>query len=77
MISALTGAIAMWSRGFATTESDALPVLPPSSPVTVWAPGAVGVQRLPLQEPSGAIEKAVEAVTSPSGLPYTSNPEAL
>ena len=59
------------------TVSDAVSVEPPSVPVTVWAPATVAVQTLPLQEPSGPIEKVVAPVTSPSGLPYWSRPWAL
>ena len=70
------GASARWSRAPAVTVREAVPVLPPSVPVTVCAPALVAVQTLPLQEPSGAIEKVVESVTSPSGLPYWSRPWA-
>ena len=52
------------------TCSDAVPVLPPSLPVTVCAPATVAVQVAPVQEPLGPIVNVVLAVTSPSELSY-------
>jgi len=73
-IVAEAGASTRWSSAPAVTLNDAVPVLPPSFPVTVCAPEAVAVQVAPLQEPFGPIEKLVLDVTSPSGLPDPSNP---
>ncbi len=49
-----------------------MPLLPELVPVTVCAPVAEAVQVAPVHDPSGAIEKTVLAVTSPSGLLYWS-----
>ena len=73
---ALAGLITMWSRPPAVTCSEAVPVLPLFVPVTVCAP-ADAVQVAPVQEPFGAIEKVVVAVTSPSELSYWSRPSAV
>jgi len=73
-IVAEAGASTRWSSAPAVTLNDAVPVLPPSFPVTVCAPADVAVQVAPLQEPFGPIEKLVLDVTSPSGLPDPSNP---
>ena len=67
----------MWSRLLAFTCSDAVLVLPASLPVTVCGPAAVAVQVAPVQEPFGAIEKVVRAVTSPSELLEASKPSAV
>src|SRR5919201_3566557 len=67
-IDADAGASARWSSAPAVTLSEAVAVLPPSSPVTVCAPEAVAVQTLPVHEPFGPIENVVDAVTSPSEL---------
>ena len=61
----------------AVTLNDAVPVLPPSFPVTVCAPADVAVQLAPLQEPFGPIEKLVLAVTSPSEWFEASKPSAV
>jgi len=66
-----------WSSGPTTTVREAVLVLPPSLPVTVCAPRAVAVHVLPVQEPLGAIEKVVAAVTSPRELPAASKPCAV
>ena len=42
-----------WSSGPAVTFNDAVPVLPPVLPVTVWAPAAVAVQLCPCRTRSG------------------------
>jgi len=68
LIVAEAGESARWSSGPALMLSEAVPVLPPSLPVTVCAPATVAVHVLPVQEPFGEIEKVVEAVTSPSEL---------
>jgi hypothetical protein len=62
--------------GFLTkfTLSEAVLVLPESFPVTVCAPADVAVQLAPVHDPSGAIEKVVNAVTSPSELFEASKP---
>ena len=70
------GESARWSSGPAFTVSDAVPVLPAVIPVTVCGPAVVATQVVPLQEPSGAIVKVVDAVTSPSELLYWSRPSA-
>ena len=59
------------------TCREAVPVLPPSVPVTVCAPDAEAVQIDPLQDPFGEIEKTVLEVTSPSELSYLSRPCAV
>jgi hypothetical protein len=51
--------------------------LPASVPVTVWEPAVDAVQTFPVHEPSGAIEKVVFDVTSPSELFEASKPSAL
>ena len=43
----------------AVTLSEAVPVLPPLVPVTVWAPAAEAVHVAPVHDPFGAIEKVV------------------
>ena len=58
----------MWSRAAPVTVTVAVSVAAPAWPVTVWAPAVVAVQLLPVQLPSGPIEKVVLAVTSPIGL---------
>ena len=45
-----------------------MPVAPSDEPVTVCAPAVVALQTAAAQEPSGAMVKVVEAVTSPSEL---------
>src|SRR5204862_8059580 len=62
----------MWSRLPAFTCRLAVPLPLLELPVTVCAPALVAVQKLPLQDPFGAIEKVVEAVTSASGFSYRS-----
>ena len=54
-----------------------MPLLPLFVPVTVCAPAELAVQVAPVQEPFGAIEKVVVAVTSPSELSYWSRPSAV
>ena len=61
----------------AVTCREAVPVLPLFVPVTVCAPAELAVQVAPVQEPFGAIEKVVVAVTSPSELSYWSRPSAV
>jgi hypothetical protein len=61
----------------AVTSSEAVPVLPAFLPVTVCVPAAEAVQVAPVQEPFGAIEKVVLAVTSPRELSYWSRPSAV
>ena len=57
----------------ALTVRAALPVLPASVPVTVWAPATLAVQLVPTRhEPSGLIVKVVTEVTSPRSLLKTS-----
>ena len=68
MIVAAAGESTRWSSAAAVTCSDAVPVLPASVPVTVWAPEVVAVQVAPVQEPSEPIVNVVPAVTSPSEL---------
>jgi hypothetical protein len=68
VIAADAGEMTRWSSGARLTVSDAALVLPPSLPVTVWAPAVVAVQRLPVHEPLGAIVNVVAAVTSPREL---------
>ena len=67
----------MWSSVPAVTDNEAVPDLPASLAVIVWLPPPVAEQTLPLQDPSGAIEKLVPAVTSPSELFAASKPCAL
>ena len=76
-IVALEGLMAMWSRPPPPTCKEAVPVLPPSLPVTVCAPEAVAVQVASVQDPFGPIENVVLAVTSPSELLYWSRPSAV
>ena len=54
-----------------------MPVLPLFVPVTVCAPASEAVQVAPVQDPFGAIEKVVDAVTSPSELSNASRPSAV
>jgi len=61
----------------AVTWSDAVPVLPPFVPVTVWLPAVVAVHDAPVHDPLGAIEKDVVDVTSPSEFSYWSRPSAV
>jgi hypothetical protein len=61
----------------AVTVRVAVPVAVPSVPVTMWAPAAAGVQVAPGHEPSGAMAKEVDAVTSPLSLPKASKPSAV
>ena len=51
---AVAGDSAMWSRGPAVTVRLAVPVFPPSVPVTVWAPATVALQLAPVHAPVGA-----------------------
>ena len=74
---AVAGERTRWSSAAAVTVSDAVPVLPELVPVTVCAPATVAVQALPLHDPSGAMVKVVEAVTSPSEFSYRSRPAAV
>ena len=68
----------MWSRTApAVTCREAVPVLPLFVPVTVCGPATDAVQVAPVQDPSGAIEKLVLAVTSPSELFEASKPSAV
>jgi hypothetical protein len=76
-IVAEAGASTRWSSAPAVTLNDAVPVLPPSFPVTVCAPADVAVQVAPLQEPFGPIEKLVLDVTSPSEWFEASKPSAV
>jgi len=55
---------------------EAVPVFPDFVPVTVWAPADEAVQTFALQDPFGAIENTVLAVTSPTELPKASKPSA-
>ena len=73
VITAEAGDSAKWSSAPAVTLNDAVPVLPPSLPVTVWVPASVAVQLAPVQDPFGPIENVVPAVTSPSELLYWSS----
>ena len=57
--------------------SAATPLFPESSPVTVCAPATFAVHTFPLHDPSGPIEKTVDAVTSPRALPDLSKPSAV
>src|SRR5215210_4796503 len=66
-----------WSSAPAVTVNEAVAVLPPLFPVTVCGPLVVAVQVAPVQEPFGAIENVVKAVTSPSELLAASNPSAV
>ena len=66
-----------WSSEPGVTLNDAVPVFPSAVPVTVCAPADVAVQLPPVQDPFGAIEKIVDAVTSPSELSYWSRPSAV
>ena len=59
------------------TLSEAVPVLPAFVPVTVCAPTSEAVQVAAEQDPFGAIENVVLAVTSPSGLLYWSRASAV
>ena len=77
MITAEAGDSAKWSSAPAVTFNDAVPVLPPSLPVTVWIPASVAVQLAPVQDPFGPIEKVVLDVTSPSELFEASKPSAV
>src|SRR3954462_6432177 len=61
----------------ASTVSDAVELTPLFVAVIVWLPPPVAEQTLPLQDPSGAIEKLVPAVTSPSEFPPASKPCAV
>ena len=76
-IVAEAGASTRWSGAPAVTLNDAVPVLPPSLPVTVCAPEAVAVQVATVQDPFGPIENVVLDVTSPSELSYWSRPSAV
>ena len=57
--------------------SEAVALMLPSVPVTVWAPDLVAVHVAPVHDPSGAIVNVVSAVTSPSGLFELSKPWAV
>src|SRR6266536_625299 len=74
---AVAGLMVMWSSAPAETVRLAVAVLPPSLPVTVCAPATVAVQLAPVHEPSGAMVKVVEAVTSPRLLLPASKPVAV
>ena len=63
----------MVERTRGSRVSDAVLVLPMSSPVTVCGPAVVAVHVAPRQIPSGVIENVVNGVTSPTGLPAASN----
>ena len=76
-IVAVAGVSTRWSGAPAVTLNDAVPVLPPSLPVTVCAPEAVAVQVATVQDPFGPIENVVLDVTSPSELSYWSRPSAV
>src|SRR3982751_2651544 len=71
------GATTRWSRAAAVTVNEAVPVLPASVPVTVCGPLAVAAQLAPVHVPSGATEKVVNGVTSPSEFPDASKPSAV
>ena len=77
VIVAAAGNSATWSNAAAVTVSDAVLVLPPSFPVTVWAPAVVAVHTLAVHDPSGEIENVVEPVTSPRELFAASKPWAV
>ena len=77
VMTAEAGDSAKWSSAPAVTPNDAVPVLPPSLPVTVWVPASVAVQLAPVQDPFGPIENVVPAVTSPSELLEASKPSAV
>ena len=77
VMTAEAGDSAKWSSAPAVTLNDAVPVLPPSFPVTVCTPAEVAVQLAPLHEPFGPIEKVVLAVTSPSEWFEASKPSAV
>src|SRR5205807_8177192 len=62
---ALAGLSTRWSTGAAVTVSEAVPALPPSGPVTVWAPAMVAVQLAPVQDPSGLGREPWRAGASP------------
>src|SRR5436305_7438889 len=64
----------MWSSVPAVTDNEAVPDLPASLAVIVWAPAVVAVHEAPAQEPFGAIERLDAAVTSPRELSYWSRP---
>src|SRR5207248_5006281 len=59
LIVAEAGESARWSSGPALMLSEAVPVLPPSLPVTVCAPATVAVHVLPVEEPFGVQEPFV------------------
>src|SRR4051812_9994953 len=61
----------------ASTVSDAVELTPLFVAVIVGSPPPAAEQTLPLQDPSGAIEKLVPAVTSPSEFPPASKPCAV
>src|SRR5919202_508430 len=71
------GTSARWSYGPGFTASDAVLVFPPLAPVTVCVPATDAVQVVPVQDPFGAIEKVVVAVTSPRELSYWSRASAV
>src|SRR5919201_4847400 len=71
------GERARWSSAPAVTVNEAVPVLPPSFPVTVCGPLCVAVQLEPVHVPFGVIENVVKGVTSPSEFPDASNPSAV
>ena len=77
VIVAAAGNSATWSNAAAVTVSDAVLVLPPSFPVTVWAPAVVAVHILAVHDPSGEIANVVTAVTSPRELFAASKPWAV
>jgi hypothetical protein len=77
VIVAEAGLIVMWSSAPALTVRLAVAIFPLSLPVTVWLPATVAVQEAPVQEPSGAIENVVEAVTLPRLLLKLSKPCAV
>src|SRR6476659_3392411 len=76
-IVAEAGASTRWSGAPGLTLNDAVPVLPPALPVTVWAPEGVAVQVASVQDPFGPIENVVLPVTSPSELFEASKPSAV
>src|SRR5437763_1714806 len=73
----VAGERTMWSSVPAVTDNDAVPDLPASLAVIVWAPAVVAVHEAPAQEPFGAIERLDAAVTSPRELSYWSRPSTV
>ncbi len=72
VIEAVDGESTRWSSAAGPMVNAAVAVLPAAVALTVWSPATLAVQMWPVHDPSGATEKDVSAVTSPSELPAPS-----